>query len=199
MRRRRELVHLERRARPEALERRVPGLAVQRGRADLAPVGLVVERDARERLAVGGGRARRRRRRSRRRRRGRPRRAGSRRCRRARGSGSATAPPCRPECRSRAAPGDDRGRARASPLRGDRDRRLARAATSRRRPRRRGRPRARPRCASRNAGRLGLPISSSPSIRKRTFSGSCPPRSWNASPSPARTTTGPLSSVAPRA
>ena len=46
-------VHLEGRARPEALERREPGLAVQRGDADLDAVGLLVEGHPRERIPVG--------------------------------------------------------------------------------------------------------------------------------------------------
>ena len=48
-----ELVHLQRGAGPEPLQRRATGLAVQRGRSDLAPVGVLVERDACERLPVG--------------------------------------------------------------------------------------------------------------------------------------------------
>ena len=40
-------------ARPEALERREPGLAVQRGDADLDAVGLLVEGHPRERIPVG--------------------------------------------------------------------------------------------------------------------------------------------------
>ena len=130
-------VHVERRPRPQALERRVAGLAVKRGHTDFRAVGVLVERDARDRLAVGCGE--------------RPHavvEAGH-------GDGSVRVVQAGEDPRERvvrvlhratvAAGVQVGGRSvdddvdREHSFRRDRDRRLRRAATSRRRPRRRGR------------------------------------------------------------
>src|SRR5262245_7448700 len=47
-----QAVDLERRARPDPLERRETGLACQRLGPDLAPVGLLVERDREQYLSL---------------------------------------------------------------------------------------------------------------------------------------------------
>ena len=145
-----ELVHLERRPRPQPLQRRVAVLAVQRRHAHLAPVLLVVERRRARAHRGQQARAARRRRRSRRLRPSRPVHGSSRRARRARGSGSA---PRRRACPSAGrSPGPPRrAPARAGPWRRSRST-ARRAATSRRRRRRRDRRRA-PRGAPRGSAR----------------------------------------------
>ena len=191
-----DLAHLERRPRGQPLERRVARLAVKLGRADLVAVGVVVERHLADLLAVGVGQVddlvreavdRHR-----------P--VGAVKRRHDLGQ--------RPERVLDRAPVPARVQVGGGAAHRDVDREHA----ARRDVQRRllGRPhrtvgrhgdvgaRAPSRLAASAASRLGLPISSSPSSRMRTFTGRRPRSSRRRSTAPSAASMGPLSSLVPR-